>query len=90
MNPLDRITQLTEENRQLQRSVDELRAQVGTARRELAREAGTIAKLAKDKRELVSALGTCHSTLSARGGPCWHEIKEARLLAHTALSRVLE
>lgn len=50
MNPLDRITQLTEESRQLRRSVDDLRAQVETARQELAREAATIAKLAKDKR----------------------------------------
>ena len=52
MNPLDRIAQLTEENRQLLRSVDELRAQVETARQELARDSATIAKLAKDKREL--------------------------------------
>ena len=87
MNPLDRITQLTEENRQLLRSVDELRAQVETARQELARDSATIAKLAKDKQELVSALNACHSTLSARGGPCWHEIKEARALASNTLSR---
>ena len=56
MNPLDRIAQLTEENRQLLRSIDELRAQVETARQELARDSATIAKLAKDKQELVSAL----------------------------------
>ena len=56
MNPLYRITQLTEENRQLLRSVDELRAQVETARQELACDSATIAKLAKDKQELVSAL----------------------------------
>ena len=47
MSPLDRITQLIEENRQLRRSIDELRAQIETARQELAREADTIAKLAK-------------------------------------------
>lgn len=56
MNPLDRIAQLIEENRQLRRSVDELRAQVETARQELAREAGTLAKLAKDKRELLRSV----------------------------------
>lgn len=56
MNPLDRIAQLTEESRQLRRSVDELRAQVETARQELAREAGTIAKLAAAKNEALGAI----------------------------------
>ena len=56
MNPLDRIAQLTEENRQLLRSVDELRAQVETARQEIARDSATIAKLAKDKQEILEQL----------------------------------
>ena len=53
MNPLDRIAQLTEENRQLRCSVDELRAQVETARQELASDSATIAKLAADKRDIL-------------------------------------
>ena len=90
MNTLDRITQLMEENRQLRRSVDELRAQVGTARLELAREAGTIAKLAKDKRELVSALRNLeHRAAAALNGV--EQLNPATVLAscETALSRVL-
>ena len=80
MNPLDRINQLNDE-------IALLRSQLADARQQLERDSATIAKLAKDKRELVSALGTCRSTLSARGGPCWHEIKEARALASNTLSR---
>ena len=97
MNLLDRIAQLTEANTRLQEHIISLRAGIADRNSKIAelREHNrklcrSIEELAKDKRELVSALGTCHSTLSARGGPCWHEIKEARLLAHTALSRVLE
>ena len=46
------VAELREENRQLRRSVDELRAQVETARQELARDSATIAKLAKDKQDI--------------------------------------
>ena len=101
MNPLDRIAQLTEraENAEkqcdivqricesAQREVALLRSQLADARRQLERDSATIAKLAKDKRELVSALNACHSTLSSNGGPCWHEIKEARALVSNTISR---
>lgn len=101
MNPIDRITQLTEraENAEeqcdsvqricesAQREVALLRSQLVDVRQELARESATIAKLAEDKRELVSALKACHSTLSSNGGPCWHEIKEARALVSNIISR---
>lgn len=80
MNPLDRINQLNDE-------VALLRSQLSDARKQLESDSATIANLAKDKQELVSALNACHSTLSARGGPCWHEIKEARALASNTLSR---
>ena len=70
MNPLDRITQLTEraENAEkqcdivqricesAQREVALLRSQLADARQQLERDSATIAKLAKDKQELVSAL----------------------------------
>ena len=70
MNPLDRIAQLTEraENAEeqcdivqricesAQREVALLRSQLADARQDLERDSATIAKLAKDKRELVSAL----------------------------------
>ena len=49
---------LRKANHDLQTLICELRAQVATARQELAREAGTIAKLAKDKRELVECLAS--------------------------------
>ena len=101
MSPLDRIAQLTEraENAEkqadialsnceaAQREVALLRSQLADSRQQLERDSATIAKLAKDKQELVSTLNACHSTLSARGGPCWHEIKEARALASNTLSR---
>ena len=70
MNPLDRIAQLTEraENAEeqcdivqricesAQREVALLRSQLADARQQLERDSATIAKLAKDKRELISAL----------------------------------
>ena len=49
MNPLDRINQLTDENALL-------RSQLSDARKQLESDSATIAKLVKDKRELVSAL----------------------------------
>ena len=49
MNPLDNINQLKDE-------VALLRSQLFDARRQLESDSATIAKLAKDKRELVSAL----------------------------------
>ena len=70
MNPLDRIAQLTEraENAEkqadmalsncesAQRDVALLRSQLADARQQLERDSATIAKLAKDKRELMVAL----------------------------------
>ena len=66
MNPLDRISQLTEraENAEkqcdivqricesAQREVALLRSQLADARQQIERDSDTIAKLAKDKREL--------------------------------------
>ena len=49
MNPLDRINQLNNE-------VALLRSQLSDARKQLEADSATIAKLAKDKQELVSAL----------------------------------
>ena len=49
MNPLDRINQLNNE-------VALLRSQLSDARKQLEADSATIAKLAADKRELVSAL----------------------------------
>ena len=49
MNPLDRINQLNNE-------VALLRSQLSDARKQLESDSATIAKLAKDKQELVSAL----------------------------------
>ena len=50
------VALLRKANHDLQTLICELRAQVATARQELAREAGTIAKLAKDKREILEQL----------------------------------
>ena len=65
------VAELREENRQLRRSVDELRAQVETARLELAREAGTIALLSKDKRAAIELLrrAACYVQESGTLGP---------------------
>ena len=49
MAPLDRIAQLTD-------TVALLRSQLDDARKQLEADSQTIAKLAKDKQELVSAL----------------------------------
>ena len=49
MNPLDRINQLNNE-------VALLRSQLSDARKQLEADSATIAKLAKDKRELVDKL----------------------------------
>ena len=49
MNPFDRINQLTDQNAIL-------RTQLEDARKQLEADSATIAKLAKDKRELVSAM----------------------------------
>ena len=49
MNPPDRINQLNNE-------VALLRSQLSDARKQLESDSATIAKLAKDKQELVSAL----------------------------------
>lgn len=49
MNPLDRINQLNDE-------VALLRSQLSDARKQLESDSATIANLAKDKRELVSAM----------------------------------
>ena len=49
MNPPDRINQLKDE-------IALLRSQLSDARKQLEADSATIAKLAKDKRELVSAM----------------------------------
>ena len=70
MNPLDRIAQLTERAENAEKQADMalsnyesaqhdlalLRSQLADARQQLERDSATIAKLAKDKREFVSAM----------------------------------
>ena len=81
MNPLDRINQLNNE-------VALLRSQLYDARKQLEADSATIAKLAKDKRELVSALRNLeHRAAAALNGV--EQLNPATVLAscETALSR---
>ena len=113
MNPLDRIAQLTEraENAEelcdialsncesAQREVALLRSQLADARQQLERDSATIANLAKDKRELVSAvrllLNNACAAAEDRGGklviPCtkkeWDSHVSACRMAELTLSR---
>ena len=83
MNPLDRINQLNDE-------VALLRSQLFDARKQLESESATIAKLAKDKRELVSALRNLeHRAAAALNGV--EQLNPTTVLAscETALSRVI-
>ena len=81
MNPLGRINQLNNE-------VALLRSQLSDARKQLEADSATIAKLAKDKRELVSALRNLeHRAAAALNGV--EQLNPATVLAscETALSR---
>ena len=81
MNTLDRINQLNNE-------VALLRSQLSDAREQLEADSATIAKLAKDKRELVSALRNLeHRAAAALNGV--EQLNPATVLAscETALSR---
>lgn len=61
----DDFDKLTEENRQLSRSVDLLRSQLADARKQLEADSQTIAKLAKDKRELLRMVSLCASEFAS-------------------------
>ena len=58
MNPLDSINQLNNE-------VALLRSQLSDALKQLEADSATIAKLAKDKRELVSMVSLCASEFAS-------------------------
>jgi hypothetical protein len=63
MNPLDRINQLNDE-------VALLHSQLSDARKQLDADSATIAKLAKDKQELASALPDVEFLLRHPFPPC--------------------
>ena len=58
MSPIDRINQLNNE-------VALLRSQLSDARKQLEADSATIAKLAKDKRELVLMVSLCASEFAS-------------------------
>ena len=97
MNLLDRIAQLTEANTRLQEHIISLRAGIADRNSKIAelREHNrklcrSIEELAKDKRELVSALRNLeHRAAAALNGV--EQLNPATVLAscETALSRVL-